>query len=75
MVNRKVLVIAHEIDNRYLEGFTLFNMSTVQEKLGHYTQAINLATTALNIWEQIEHPKAAEAKEKLDEWHRLSDDV
>ncbi len=62
------LVITREIGDRRGEGNALFNKSQELKKLGNRVQAIADTEAALEIYEQIESPYAANAREQLDEW-------
>ena len=62
------LDIAREIEYREVEADALFNMSQALEKLAKRQEAIHHAKAALEIFEQIESPKAEEARRKLSDW-------
>jgi tetratricopeptide (TPR) repeat protein len=62
------LKIAREIGDRCREGNALFNSALALDKLGDGTQAITRATAALEIYEAIEDPNAAQVRAALAEW-------
>ena len=62
------LAIAREIGDRRGEANALFNMSLVLNQLGERAQAIANVRAALDIYERIEAPDAAMAREQLAEW-------
>jgi tetratricopeptide (TPR) repeat protein len=62
------LVIACAIGDRRGEGNALWNMSLALEVLDDRAQAIVCAEQALTIYEHIEDPNAAQAREQLAKW-------
>jgi tetratricopeptide (TPR) repeat protein len=62
------LTIAREIGDRRGEANDLWNMSLALDQLGERAQAIQHAEQALAIFEQIEHPNAAQVRERLASW-------
>jgi tetratricopeptide (TPR) repeat protein/cellulose biosynthesis protein BcsQ len=62
------LVITREIGNRSGEGNALFNSALALDELNDRTQAIARAEAALQIYEAIEDPHAAQVRAKLEEW-------
>jgi tetratricopeptide (TPR) repeat protein len=67
------LVIAREIIDRRGEGYTLFGSARALDKLEDRPQAIARAQAALQIFEEIEHPFAAQVRAKLQEWKGRKD--
>ncbi|MFQ5851998.1 MAG: tetratricopeptide repeat protein [Candidatus Binatia bacterium] len=63
------LHIHREIGHRNGEGNALWSMSLSFDKLGDRNQAIVRAQAALEIYEQIEDPTAAEVREQLVKWN------
>ena len=62
------LVIARSVDYRLGEGKALWNLSLALDKLNQRPQAIDCAQKALQIFEQIESPKAEKVRQQLAEW-------
>jgi len=63
------LAITREIGDRQGEGNALWNMSTtLYPPLGERRQAIARAEAALEIYEQIESPYAANVRQQLEIW-------
>jgi tetratricopeptide (TPR) repeat protein len=62
------LAIAREIGDQRGEGTALWNMSDTLYTLGERGKAIARAQTALRIFEQIEHPGAAQVRRVLESW-------
>jgi hypothetical protein len=50
------------------EGNRLFNMSLSLSRLGQKQNAVDLARSALAIYEQIESPNAETVRKALAEW-------
>jgi tetratricopeptide (TPR) repeat protein len=65
---RQRIAIAREIGDRRGEGAALWNMSLALDKLGKRDEAIAHAEAAFEIFEQIEDPFAAKAREQLAKW-------
>jgi len=61
-------VIDCETGNRRGEGIRLFNSAAALDKLNDYPQAITRAEAALQIFEAIESPHAAEVRVLLKKW-------
>ncbi len=64
----KQLGIARDIGDHGGEGNALYNMSVGMYKLGDRIMAIEHAEAALKIYDEIEHPNAAQARKQLDIW-------
>ncbi|MGP8198876.1 MAG: tetratricopeptide repeat protein [Limisphaerales bacterium] len=62
------LVITREIGDRRGEGRSLFNYAVALDKLDGRTQAIARADAALQIFEAIEDPTAAQVRAMLEQW-------
>jgi tetratricopeptide (TPR) repeat protein len=62
------LAIARELGDRRGEGNALFNTSLAFEILGDRAKAIAHAEAALEIYDEIESPYAAKAREQLAKW-------
>ncbi len=62
------LMVVREIGDRRGEGTALRNFAIALDKLGDRVQAIAHAAAALEIYEAIEAPNAAQVRAKLAEW-------
>ena len=62
------LAIAREIRDPGGEGDSLYHSALAFDQLGERGEAIRRMEEALRIYEEIESPKAARAREKLAEW-------
>jgi tetratricopeptide (TPR) repeat protein len=70
----KDLAITYKIGDRRGEGTALWNMSLALDKLGKRAQAIECAKASLKIREDIEDPRAAKVRRKLQEWGKIDAD-
>jgi tetratricopeptide (TPR) repeat protein len=64
------LVIAREIGDRKGEGNALWNTSQALYELDRPSEAIRKAESALEIYDQIESPMTARARQQLAEWRK-----
>ncbi len=64
----EALAISRETGDRRNEGVHLFNMSLSLRALGQNERAASLATSALEIFEQIESPDAEDVRKTLAGW-------
>ncbi len=62
------LKIARDINDREDEARALFNESLALDGLGERARAVPLAVGAMQIFEQIENPSAADVRRQLAEW-------
>lgn len=67
-IYRQALTLARELGARPAEAVELLNMAIAFNKLGEREQAIAHAEAAREIFEQIESPEAATAREALRRW-------
>ena len=65
---RQALHIARQTGGRRAEGYILFNLSLAQSALHDRAQAIEHATTALEVLEEIEDIGVAHVRDKLAQW-------
>ena len=61
-------MISREIGDRRGEGNRLFNMSLSLDRLGQREKAVDLARSALEIYEQMESPHAEIVRKTLAGW-------
>ncbi len=66
----QALKISRETGDCRSEGNHLFNMSVSLEKLGQRDEAVDLAKTALEIYEQIGIPSAEQVRQQLVKWQK-----
>ena len=64
----QALAISREIGDRRGEGNRLFNMALALDRLDQRERATSSATSALEIFEEIEDPNPDMVREQLAEW-------
>ena len=64
----RAVAILREIGNRRDEGEALWGKSQMLDRLGDRAQAIAQAKAALEIWEQIQDPRADKVRTQLAKW-------
>lgn len=64
------LEISRERGDKQIEGNALFNMCICWDKLGQRTKAIDLARSALKVFEEIKSPDVKDVQNILELWHR-----
>jgi len=62
--HEQALLIAQEIDNRYLEAESLIGLADTHRALGDRTQAAELAQRALVVYRAEQHPRALARAQK-----------
>ena len=62
--------LARDKGDRSIEGDALWSQSLVADRLGDRARAVEMAERALAVYEQIEHYRAEQVRQRLAEWRR-----